>query len=217
MKTRSYKALRFCSNTLCTVGILSSIAMLIYMLGNKTVMNIEHVAMPRTVITLYSAYIKIAFFSIGSFLFSIYAFNIASGLLIKISRLLNFLLISVCTVIFFKLNYNYACSIKQILSNTLYSNSSLKNIFIERYSPKSFIGDLSTEYINEFQNLLHWYKILLGYIIAALLANIVMGMVARKITIHTEDIIAEPVISEMSRAGLNTSSLRVKRIVLDDI
>jgi len=214
METKTFKGIRLFLSFVNSLLCLLSLGALIYLLIRFPLFTIEKQTMRGQSLTIYNCVRIVIIFDLTSSLSVIYALNIASKPLMKIIQI--YLVITQAIVLYFVYYFSivYKSLFSRSIENRFYSGTSVDNALISYYPGLDDMGMIEAciNQMNEIRMLFVKYSIIS---IGVLLLTLLVLVVIRSIRIEEErKEIEKPVFTELSKVGMNTVSLRAKRVVV---
>ena len=211
MKTKLFLSVSFLSHVSDIITIIMCVVFAIYLMINIQFINIEKLVLNEYIITSCFVAKLLIFLNLFISLLSSYSINLSSKILMKYTAVFSILtqLLGINAIIYF-INY-YVTFFSSILRDKFYSRPRV-SILLENYfpgKPYSSLKDLCVQKMTDVINIFIFYETF-SIILMLLSTLILVTSLYTKLTVENEAI---PVIQVLSRAGLNTSSLRTKRVV----
>ena len=212
MKTRGYKTVHALASILCTFTVLYTFTICIFMIFNIRFIQLEADVIPRREFTLSSALKLMIFFNTLAALLTGYSFNVSSKALMKMCNYVIVPILLFTTYILYYFFNEYPRRFGNMLKTEMYSKArlvtELRTIFTD-WNDREIIGQCAQRMVN--LSAIFFYYNLFCFVVFIVLMMLVSY--ARGIKINEPKLVV-PAITEMSKAGLNTVSLRNKRVVL---
>lgn len=211
MKTKTFSLLRFISHIADSLTIVASSIFIIYILINTQILNLETLIMVEYTFTIQFVSKMLFFMNMLISFMSFYSLNLASKFMMKITAFFSVFTILFGSFTIYYLKSDYHQMLSNILNDKFYSKSKINIQILNLYpsSPPSKVIDLYLSNIERIMNLTLLFEVLS---LTMMMVTFIVLIVAQNIKISLEEVKIPP-IKEMSRVGLNTCSLRTKRIV----
>lgn len=212
MKTRGFKTVKFLASIFSISTIMASLALIVYLARHFRFLQIEIDVMEEFNLTLCNILKMLMFLNPGVCLLSSYALNIPSKFVMLIATYISSIILFGSLYILYYLRWEYSNFFGSILDNEFYSRPGLI-VAIQNWKPDVSAADLKRlckETMVSMTGVVFYYEL---FSFLSIFALVLLLSLARSIKIEQEGAVEPPLISELSKVGLNTSSLRTKRVV----
>jgi hypothetical protein len=211
MKTKTFRALRSVAHLCNLIAIAVSVVYIFYALINVKMLILEHIIMKESLQTVYNSMKIMIFLNILGCMLSSYSLNISSKAVMGLCVAICLGIEALGIYFAFYLHKYYPAYFKNVLDSKIYVN---REVFLslETYLPTSGVLESKDECIKQMKSLIISFIVYEEICFVAILATSIILKLSKYVKI-TEEESCVPVISEYSKVGLNTVSLRSKRVV----
>lgn len=211
MKSTSFKIIRIITGLLTTIQVIVTLVYAMYAIYYNRTISTEDSILNNTIVKLAITIKLTIFFNLLIALITAYSYNISSKALMKTSTYLILIALFVQGFILYQVKYSYTANYKASAKIALYNSRDFplkaQQLFSDISAPQA--AEMCINEMSRLANIFIYYNIMCMSIaiIEALLLTY-----TRKIKINK--IVEVPEMTKIHRAGLNTESLRVKRVLI---
>ena len=213
MKTSSFKIIYATGTLIAIAEVLLSIIFLGFILSNHSFINIENQVMLRRTITIGVISKYSVFMGLVAGIFGAYALNIRSKVCMKLCIYISSLVCPLFAYFVYYFKSQYTSDFMIIMQNEMYANSIIR-LSISAWVPDTPAVDMLKKAEERMRLLCKIYCQFGLANIGLILSLCILLYAARRIKIEKREKIV-PAITEQSRVGLNTVSLRQKRVIME--
>ncbi|KAI5168592.1 hypothetical protein PAEPH01_0258 [Pancytospora epiphaga] len=217
MKTRTFKVMRFIITSLSIILIVTTLFLCGYLVRHVTFVQIEAEVMKNSssVLTILNISKATGFLYVVLGFLASYSMNIPSKLLMLLVLYLgNIMSFGIIYTIYY-LGFEYQNHFSSILDSEFYSRAGLIGV-IKTWKPSLSAVELKSACKDMMGSMIF---VLIMYEVIAISSMFTISgflILTRRMDIELKSLVADaPPISELSRVGLNTCSLRNKRILVE--
>lgn len=214
MKTSSFKFVYATATLVALTNFIVKLALTAYVIYEGKFLTIEYQLMLRRILTVGNVTKFLLFWSILVSLLGAYSLNIKKKFMMRISSNLTVIVIvlTISSCLYFR--SRYPTSFNSIVEHSFYQDPAVQDAVIAWNSSLN-TGETKKDGVIEGMQTFCRNVVAFETTSAVLLILLcILLWVARSIKLEEKEPLEHPPITELSRVGLNTTSLRTKRVVL---